>query len=74
MIVYFNGQYILKEQVMISPDDRGVLLADGTYEVVRIYRGKPYRIKDHLDRFAESLSKIRIHFPNPHVFESITEK
>jgi D-alanine transaminase len=74
MIVYFNGQYIPKEQVVISPDDRGFLLADGTYEVVRIYRGKPYRIKDHLDRFAESLSKIRINFPNPHVFESITEE
>jgi D-alanine transaminase len=74
MIVYFNGRYMPKEQVVISPDDRGFLFADGTYEVVRIYRGKPYRIKDHLGRFAESLSKIRIHFADTLVFESITEE
>jgi D-alanine transaminase len=32
MIVYFNGQLIPKDDVRISPDDRGFLLADGVYE------------------------------------------
>jgi hypothetical protein len=27
MIVYFNGNYLRKEQVAISPDDRGFLFA-----------------------------------------------
>ncbi len=35
MIVYFNGQFLAKEEVRISPDDRGFLFADGVYEAIR---------------------------------------
>jgi D-alanine transaminase len=60
MIVYFNGEFMPKEEVRISPDDRGFLLADGTYEVIRIYGGRPFRLEDHLERFANSLEQIRL--------------
>jgi D-alanine transaminase len=60
MIVFFNGEFKPKEDVRISPDDRGFLLADGTYEVIRIYRGRPFRLEDHMDRFANSLGQIRL--------------
>ena len=72
MIVYFNGEYMPKEEVRISPDDRGFLLADGTYEVVRIYGGRPFRLPNHLRRFANSLGQIRIDFPDTGVFEAVT--
>jgi D-alanine transaminase len=36
---YFNGNYIPKDEVRISPDDRGFLFADGVYEVIRWYQG-----------------------------------
>ncbi len=49
-----------KENAHISPDDRGFLFADGTYEVVRIYRGKIFRFEDHLRRLKRSLNEIRI--------------
>jgi len=29
MIVYYNGQYLQKSEVAVSPDDRGFLFADG---------------------------------------------
>jgi D-alanine transaminase len=60
MIVFFNGEFKPKEDVRISPDDRGFLLADGTYEVIRIYQGRPFRLEDHMDRFANSLEQIRL--------------
>jgi D-alanine transaminase len=72
MIVYFNGEYMPKEEVRISPDDRGFLLADGTYEVVRIYGGKPFRLPNHLRRFANSLGQIHIDLPDTGVFEAVT--
>jgi len=66
MIVYFNGEYVDKERVCISPDDRGFLFADGLYEVVRFYNGNPFRIKDHrsrLERGASALRFNRTRFP-----------
>jgi len=72
MIVYFNGEFMPKEDVRISPDDRGFLLADGTYEVIRIYRGRPFRLEDHLDRFANSLEQIRLDFSDLRTLSGVT--
>jgi D-alanine transaminase len=60
MTVYFNGQFVPKDQVRISPDDRGFLLADGIYEVVRSYDGKLFRLPDHMARMTRGLNAIQI--------------
>ncbi len=60
MIVYLNGEYLPREQARISPEDRGFLFADAIYEVVRFYRGRPYRLAEHMDRMRHGLNAIRI--------------
>lgn len=60
MIVYFNGYFIAKEKVAISPDDRGFLFADGIYEVVRWYGSYFFGFSEHMDRFKRSLNEIHI--------------
>ena len=50
MIAYFNNTYTDKENVRISPDDRGFLFADGLYEVIRSYGGQLFRARQHLAR------------------------
>ncbi len=50
MIAYFNGEFMEKDEITISPDDRGFLFADGLYEVIRSYRGKLFRAEDHIAR------------------------
>jgi D-alanine transaminase len=50
MIVYFNGCFQEKNEVRISPDDRGFLFADGLYEVIRAYQGRLFRLPEHLAR------------------------
>ena len=60
MIVYFNGRYLPKEEVAISPDDRGFLFADGIYEVIRAYDGKLFKGTEHLERFGRGLNELRI--------------
>jgi D-alanine transaminase len=60
MIAYFNGRYLPKEEVHISPDDRGFLLADGVYEVIRSYGGQLFRCADHLRRLSTGLAALQI--------------
>ena len=60
MTVYFNGEYIPKDDVHISPDDRGFLFGDGVYEVVRLYNGRLFQAYEHFARMYDSLRKISI--------------
>lgn len=71
MIVYFNQQFIPKTQVRIEPDDRGFLFADGAYEVIRSYRGKPFKAGEHIARLNRSLSFLRIKLPEEVNFQEI---
>jgi D-alanine transaminase len=63
MIVYFDGQYLPKDEVRVSPDDRGFTFGDGAYEVIRTYGGRLFRCEDHVRRLARSLSELRIQAP-----------
>lgn len=58
----FQRQLPAQVEIRISPDDRGFLFADGLYEVVRAYGGKPLKTTEHLDRLARSLRETRIDF------------
>lgn len=61
-IVYLNGQFLPKEEARISPDDRGFIFADGVYEVVKYYNGKPFRYGDHIERLKNSLAALELGF------------
>jgi D-alanine transaminase len=62
-IAYFNGKYLPKDDVKISPDDRGFLFAEGIYEVIRWYEGFFYEMEGHLIRMKRSLREILISWP-----------
>jgi D-alanine transaminase len=59
-IVFLNGEYLPYEQAHISVEDRGFLLADGVYEVIRAYQGKLFALDEHLQRLERSLRELRI--------------
>ncbi len=60
MIAYFNGAFLEKENIHISPDDRGFLFADGLYEVIRSYQGCLLRAKEHIDRLNYGASHLKL--------------
>jgi D-alanine transaminase len=62
VLVYLNGSYLPGDQASISVEDRGYLFADGVYEVVRIIRGTPHLMDEHLARMAAGLRELRIEF------------
>ncbi|MEX1258913.1 MAG: aminotransferase class IV [Gemmatimonadota bacterium] len=48
---------------VVPADDRGLLLGDGLFETVRIYRGHPFRLESHLRRLDASAAALG--FPMP---------
>jgi D-alanine transaminase len=74
MLVYFNGDYIQKSEVAISPDDRGFLFADGVYEVIRVYRGKLFKCAEHLQRMTHGLRELKILGCDPNTLEPVADR
>jgi D-alanine transaminase len=69
---YLNGSFIPRDQITISPDDRGFLFGDGVYEVVRWYEGFFFDIEGHLNRLKRSMRELRINWSDPELFPSIS--
>jgi D-alanine transaminase len=56
----WNGVEMPLDEVRVSVLDRSFLFGDGIYEVLRVYGGRPFLLREHIDRLARSLEKIRI--------------
>ncbi len=61
---YLNGTYLPLDEARVSPLDRGFLYADGVYEVMPVYAGRPFRFEAHCDRLTRSLGGIRMRDPH----------
>jgi D-alanine transaminase len=70
---YFNGKFLSKNEIHISPDDRGFLFADGIYEVVRWYEGFFFDMQGHVMRLKRSLRELRINWDGANTFPSVAE-
>ncbi|HZF16790.1 MAG TPA: D-amino acid aminotransferase [Steroidobacteraceae bacterium] len=57
---YLNGEYLPLMDARVSPLDRAFLYADSVYEVLPVYRGRPFRLAAHCARLNRSLGEIRM--------------
>ena len=64
MISYLNGRFAAKDDLRISPDDRGFLFGDGVYEVICSYGGRLFKPREHMLRLKNSLHEMRILVPD----------
>lgn len=64
-VVYYNGDFIDTsiEEAVIPIEERGFQFGDGIYEVIRLYNGSFYTMKEHMDRLYRSLKEVRIEIP-----------
>jgi D-alanine transaminase len=62
-LVYLNGDFLPPDQAKVSVFDRGFVFADGVYEVIPAYGGRPFRLPQHLARLDNSLAGIRLSNP-----------
>lgn len=58
--VYLNGEFVRRDEALISPFDRGFLFAHAAYEVTAVYDGKLIDFDAHLERLGRTLAGIEI--------------
>lgn len=64
-LVYLNGDWVALSEATINVEDRGFMFADGLYEVIRYYNGKPIAMGQHVDRLQEGLDALKLKLPMP---------
>jgi branched-chain amino acid aminotransferase len=72
--VYINGKFFDKPDAKISVYDHGLLYGDGVFEGIRVYEGKIFRLRQHVDRLFESARAIKLDIPmtREQMMEAIT--
>jgi branched-chain amino acid aminotransferase len=61
--IHLNGRLIDADAARIDPADRGLLLADGLFETLRAYGGRPFCLDLHLARLAAGATLLGLPAP-----------
>ncbi len=61
--VYVDGDLVDKQNAKISVFDHGLLYGDGVFEGIRVYHGKAFRLKAHIERLWRSAKAIMLDIP-----------
>jgi D-alanine transaminase len=62
-LIWINGEIMPMSDARIGVEDRGYQFADGVYEVIRLYGGRPFTLEPHLDRLTQSARGIELSVP-----------
>jgi len=61
--IYINGKLFDKAEAKVSVYDHGFLYGDGVFEGIRVYDGKVFKHREHIDRLYESARHIGLEIP-----------
>src|SRR5262245_6586501 len=61
--VFINGKLYDKADAKVSVYDHGLLYGDGVFEGIRVYGGKIFRLREHIDRLYDSARAIKLEIP-----------
>jgi branched-chain amino acid aminotransferase len=59
-MAWFNGELLPESEVRISFRDRGWLFGDTAFDVARTFGGKPFKLREHVDRLYRTLAYLQI--------------
>lgn len=57
---YVDGEIVPVQEARISILDTGLTRSDVTYDVVAVWRGAFFRLRDHVDRFLRGCERLRL--------------
>jgi branched-chain amino acid aminotransferase len=62
-VVYIDGGWFGKDDAKISVYDHGLLYGDGLFEGIRIYKGKIFKLEEHIDRLFQGAGVLLLEVP-----------
>ncbi len=73
--IWLDGRLVPTAEAKISVFSHGLLYGDGVFEGIRVYGGRLFECRAHLERFANSLNAIRLQLPwtNDQIVEAMKE-
>jgi len=63
MKIYIDGEYYDKADARVPVFDHGLLYGDGVFEGIRIYRGKVFKLREHVERLYRSAKALLLDIP-----------
>ncbi|MSR67085.1 MAG: branched-chain-amino-acid transaminase [Pedosphaera sp.] len=66
MKIYIDGKYYSERDAKISVFDHGLLYGDGVFEGIRLYHGRVFKLKEHVDRLFYSAKALLLKIPLSH--------
>ncbi|MDH4130749.1 MAG: branched-chain-amino-acid transaminase [Gemmatimonadota bacterium] len=57
-LIYLDGQWLDRETAKVSVFDHGFLYGDGVFEGMRVYGGRTFRLREHVERLYDSAKAI----------------
>jgi D-alanine transaminase len=60
---FVNGRFLALADATVPIEDRGFQFGDGVYEVIRTYRGRPFKLEAHLARLNRSAEALQLRQP-----------
>lgn len=63
LVTYVNGEFVSKEDAVVSVYDHGFLYGDGVFEGIRAYNGRVFRLDEHVRRLYDSAKSIMLELP-----------
>ena len=71
--IYVNGEMVPRQEALVDIEDRGFQFADGVYEVIAVYQGEPFKLREHLERLVFSAAELEISCPGIAELQKETE-
>jgi branched-chain amino acid aminotransferase len=63
--IWLDGEWHDRETAKVSVYDHGLLYGDGVFEGIRVYGGRIFRLREHLERLYDSAQAIWLTIPMP---------
>ncbi len=62
-VAYMDGRWMNLSEAAVPILDRGFVRSDATYDVAHVWKGRFFRLKDHVERFQASMAGLRMSLP-----------
>lgn len=70
-VAYMDGKYMPLAEATIPIVDRAIFRSDITYDAIHVWKGRVFRLDDHIKRFRDSMNRLKMNLP--HSDEEIAE-